>query len=112
MLVFTTHTEIHSFLSDKKKSVGLVPTMGALHKGHISLVEIAAQENEWVIVSIFINPTQFNNPEDLANYPKNLVQDKIALSAYDEKLILYVPEPEDLYPEKLESKEYHFNGLL
>lgn len=111
MLVFTTHTEIHSFLSDKKKSVGLVPTMGALHKGHISLVEIVAQENEWVIVSIFINPTQFNNPEDLANYPKNLVQDKIALSAYDEKLILYVPEPEDLYPEKLESKEYHFNGL-
>ena len=109
--MFNTHSEVQSFLKDKKKSVGLVPTMGALHKGHISLVEKAAQENEWIIVSIFVNPTQFNNPEDLANYPKNIAEDKIMLAPFKEKLILYVPKSKDLYPKNLISKEFCFAGL-
>ena len=111
MFVYTTHREIHSFLKDKKGSVGLVPTMGALHEGHISLVKKATLENEWVIVSIFINPTQFNNQEDLAKYPKNLTKDQQKLAPFKEKLLLYVPEYTDLYPEKLASKSYHFGGL-
>ena len=111
MLVFTTHSEVRSFLKDKKKSIGLVPTMGALHKGHVSLVEKAAQENEWIIVSIFVNPTQFNNPEDLLKYPKSLEEDKFLLAPFKKKLILYVPQSKDLYPEKLVSKTYNFGGL-
>ena len=111
MLIFTTHSEVRSFLKDKKKSIGLVPTMGALHKGHVSLVEKAAQENEWIIVSIFVNPTQFNNPEDLLKYPKSLEEDKFLLAPFKKKLILYVPQSKDLYPEKLVSKTYNFGGL-
>ena len=111
MFVYTTHREIHSFLKDKKGSVGLVPTMGALHQGHASLVEKATLENEWVIVSIFINPTQFNNQEDLAEYPKTLTKDQQKLAPLKEKLLLYVPEYTDLYPEKLASKSYRFDGL-
>lgn len=111
MFVFTSHREIHSFFKDKKGSVGLVPTMGALHQGHASLVEKATLENEWVIVSIFVNPTQFNNQEDLAKYPKTLTKDQQRLAPFKEKLLLYVPEYTDLYPEKLTSKSYRFDGL-
>ena len=111
MFVFTTHSELRSFLKKQTGSVGLVPTMGALHKGHLSLVQKAAENNNWVLVSIFINPTQFNNANDLAKYPKNMAKDLELLTPYNKKLIVYTPNDSDLYPKAINAKKYDFGSL-
>ncbi len=77
--------------------VAVVPTMGALHAGHLSLVEAAKTTCDRVIVTIFVNPKQFNNPEDLANYPRTEHDDAIKLAPYDVDVI-YVPDPDQIYP--------------
>jgi pantoate--beta-alanine ligase len=78
--------------------IGVVPTMGALHQGHLSLVEAAKAGCDRVIVTIFVNPKQFNNPEDLANYPRTEHEDAEKLSPYGVDAI-YVPDPDQIYPE-------------
>ncbi len=78
--------------------VGVVPTMGALHQGHLSLVEAAKAGCDRVIVTIFVNPKQFNNPEDLANYPRTEHEDAEKLAPFGVDAI-YVPDPDQIYPE-------------
>jgi len=78
--------------------VAVVPTMGALHAGHLSLVEAAKAACDRVIVTIFVNPKQFNNPEDLANYPRTEHDDAIKLAPYGVDVI-YVPDPDQIYPD-------------
>ncbi|WP_281954122.1 pantoate--beta-alanine ligase [Pseudophaeobacter arcticus] len=78
--------------------VAVVPTMGALHPGHLSLVEAAKAACDRVIVTIFVNPKQFNNPEDLANYPRTEHEDAIKLAPYGVDVI-YVPDPDQIYPD-------------
>lgn len=80
------------------ETVGLVPTMGALHEGHLSLVEAARAACDRVIVTIFVNPKQFNNPEDLANYPRTEDQDAQLLAPFGVDAI-YVPDPAEIYPD-------------
>ena len=92
-------------------SLGLVPTMGALHDGHMALVKKAANENELVVVTIFVNPTQFDDLSDLNAYPKTLDEDLNKLKRIGNKLIVYAPEVEDLYPETAKSEHYNFEGL-
>jgi len=82
----------------KGETIGVVPTMGALHQGHLSLVEAAKAGTDRVIVTIFVNPKQFNNPEDLANYPRTENEDAQKLAPFGVDAI-YVPEPEEIYPQ-------------
>ena len=91
--------------------LGLVPTMGALHEGHLSLVRQALSENNRVIVSIFVNPTQFNNPEDLKKYPKTLEADMALLESVSDEIIVFAPTVPQLYSKDISSKKYSFNGL-
>lgn len=95
------------FLSGKK--VGLVPTMGALHEGHISLIKKARSENDIVVCSIFVNPTQFNDPNDLAKYPRTIERD-IELLKSAKCDILFAPSVEEIYPEK-DTRVFDFGGL-
>lgn len=114
MRVFKTKKELNKFLAPvrkSKQSIGLVPTMGALHAGHLSLVSKAVEGNDLVVVSIFINPTQFDNQNDLENYPKNLEKDLSLLESASEKLVVFAPSREDIYDNVVASKEYTFDGL-
>jgi pantoate--beta-alanine ligase len=93
------------------KSAGLVPTMGALHEGHIMLVKRALEENELVLVSIFVNPTQFNDPDDLKNYPKTLKSDLQKLEKLEGNIWVYAPNASDLYLESITAKPFDFGAL-
>ena len=99
-----THFQTRSSLIAKlnavkveKKSIGFVPTMGALHEGHLSLVKRAVEECDVVVVSIYVNPLQFNNPEDLKNYPNRLEDDFKLLSLYPD-LLVFTPTFLDVFP--------------
>ncbi len=82
----------------KNRSIGFVPTMGALHPGHAALLERARAENERVVLSIFVNPTQFNDPDDLARYPRTLEADVELARPYADAVI--APSPEEFYPDR------------
>jgi len=81
------------------RSVGLVPTMGALHNGHLSLIEEAAHRNDFIVVSIFVNPTQFNDPSDLERYPRDLDAD-LQILGQQTADIVFAPDVKEMYPEK------------
>lgn len=94
------------------KTIGLVPTMGSLHAGHASLVKRAVEENDVCFVSVFVNPTQFNNKEDLAKYPRNLERDAELLASIGAHFV-FAPTPEEMYSEQEmnETFAFDFGGL-
>ena len=101
MKIIRTKAELRALTQSWRRagdSIGVVPTMGALHAGHLSLVDRACAENDRVIVTLFVNPKQFNNPEDLANYPRTEHSDAEKLTPYGAD-ILYVPDGAQMYPE-------------
>jgi len=128
MIVYRTKDDLKGHLlslQKEGKTIGLVPTMGALHQGHASLVEKATTENEIVVVSIFVNPTQFNDPSDLEQYPRTLDRDLELLQNLKTDLV-FVPSVIEMYPgedpevfdlgnlDKLmegKHRKGHFNGV-
>ncbi len=103
-----TRNTIQQQLSEGKK-IGFVPTMGALHEGHAVLIRQAVQENDFVVASIFVNPIQFNNPDDLAKYPRTLEEDMVKLEETGCNLV-FAPTAEEMYPEP-DLTEFDFGEL-
>ena len=103
-------TEYRTRQRDRGASVGFVPTMGALHEGHLSLVEKAVKENAVTVVSVFVNPVQFNNQDDFAKYPRNEEEDfrKLAAAGVD---AVFAPTAEEMYPENSEVKVYELGNV-
>ncbi|MES3038822.1 MAG: pantoate--beta-alanine ligase [Bdellovibrionota bacterium] len=121
-----TVKEMQKFRDGFKSSIGFVPTMGALHAGHGSLLQQAKKENDVVILSIFVNPTQFNNAEDLVKYPKTWDKD-VELAQAEGVAAIFFPDYNELYPDQyryqVTEKEFsrvlcgahrpgHFDGVL
>ena len=110
--VFNYITDLQSFLKAKRDSgltVGLVPTMGALHEGHLSLIRRAKKENDVVVASVFVNPVQFNNPTDLEKYPRTPEKDVALLESAGCNAV-FMPSVEEMYPTKVED-HYDF-GII
>lgn len=112
MLIFETVSALQNYLTKNNfLSIGFVPTMGALHQGHLSLIEKAQHENELTVCSIFVNPTQFNKQEDLIKYPRNVPNDVVLLkSVITKNVVLFLPSVQEIYPKK-SNKKYYFNSL-
>ena len=114
MLIFSDISIIKSHLSKLKKEgniIGFIPTMGALHNGHLSLIKKSISENNFTVVSIFVNPTQFDNSEDLETYPSNIKNDIILLKSISDDIILFNPDSQEVYSEGVQSHQFNFNGL-
>ena len=113
MKVFKTKKELKMYLSEfrsENATIGFVPTMGALHKGHLSLLHASSKNNDLTITSIFVNPTQFNKREDLDNYPRTLEHDLVLL---EKNLcdVVFIPSIDEIYTNGVSSQHFDFDGL-
>ena len=114
MSVIYTNSTLNTRLAplrSQNKTIGFIPTMGALHEGHLSLVRKALHENDILVVSIFVNPTQFNNSADLKTYPRTLNDDIALLQTVSKNIIVYAPSVEDIYGNNTVSETFNFGSI-
>ena len=113
MFIFKKSEDIHRYISQKRAegvTIGFVPTMGALHNGHLSLISESKSRNSLTVCSIFVNPTQFNNPEDFNKYPISIESDIEMLEA-EGCDILFLPAAEEIYPAGFKAPYYELGYL-
>jgi len=101
MLIFKKVTDLQGWLDTQRQAIGFAPTMGALHQGHLELIRMAKRRGDTVVASIFVNPTQFNDPKDLEKYPRMPEQDATLLLGADCD-VLFIPTVEEVYPPGLD----------
>lgn len=114
MVVLNTKAELEQYLlkfRSECQSVGFVPTMGAIHAGHLSLIAQSLKENEVTVVSVFVNPTQFNNAVDLEKYPRNIENDVDFIKSLSGEVVVFAPEIEEMYPHGMISESFTYGGL-
>src|SRR6478672_766458 len=113
MLIFNTKAALSAHLASLRQpsTIGFVPTMGALHDGHLSLLSESLKHNDATVISIFINPTQFNNPEDLAKYPRTLEADVEKIKRLSNDIIVFAPSVDDMYGGNTVSEHFDYDGL-
>lgn len=114
MLIFNKKADLNTHLKEahtNNSKIGFVPTMGALHNGHLSLLKASMENNSYTVISIFVNPTQFNNPEDLLKYPRTIESDVEKIKTISDKIIVYAPTVDDIYNGNTISNHYDFDGL-
>ncbi|RZJ68542.1 MAG: pantoate--beta-alanine ligase [Flavobacterium sp.] len=114
MLIFNNQAGLSAHLdsiTDPGATTGFVPTMGALHEGHLSLLRESLAHNDITVISIFVNPTQFNNPEDLAKYPRTLDADTDKIKDVSPDIIVFAPTVDDIYEGTTVSSHFDFDGL-
>ncbi len=114
MQLFTEKALLTAYLRtlwNKNHTIGFVPTMGALHEGHLSLIKKSSGENEFTLVSIFVNPTQFNNSQDLEKYPRTLEVDLEKINTICTDCIVYAPSVEDIYEGNTHSTSFNYDGI-
>lgn len=114
MLIFNKQEDLKNHLksvSDQNTTIGFVPTMGALHQGHLSLIKNSLAENKITVVSIFVNPTQFNNAEDLEKYPRTLEKDTEKIKTVSKDVLIFAPSVDDIYQGNTVSASFNFDGL-
>src|SRR5438067_185026 len=113
MILFKKADSLSPYLQEQKKQgnkIGFVPTMGALHQGHLSLLEQCKKENDLTVCSVFVNPTQFNNPDDFKKYPITIEKDMEELIR-EGCNVLFLPSKEEIYPDNYEAKQYDLGVL-
>ena len=114
MLIFNKQSELSKYLnsiSDSVTKIGFVPTMGALHAGHLSLLTESIANNQITVISIFVNPTQFTNADDLAKYPRTIESDIEKIESVATNIIIFTPTVEDIYGGNTVSQHFDFGGL-
>ena len=114
MLIFSNILQIQNHLTKLKSEgniIGFVPTMGALHDGHLSLIKKSSSENDLTVVSIFVNPTQFDDSNDLLTYPKDIEKDIALIKSISENTVLFKPDSYEIYSGEIKSDEFNLNGL-
>ena len=112
MQVYYKNKSLQNNLAKLKtgESIGFIPTMGALHKGHLSLINRAKKENDIIVVSIFVNPTQFDKKQDLLKYPRTLEKDLDLLESVDCDFV-FIPSVQEMYDENISASQFDFDGL-
>lgn len=114
MFIFTKKSDLTAHLQQirtTKTKIGFVPTMGALHQGHLSLMKESLKNNSYTVVSIFVNPTQFNNAEDLEKYPRTLERDVEKIAGLSKDILVFAPSVEDIYQGNTKSVPFDYDGL-